>query len=109
MLSKLGFSVLRALFLAALILPSSATPTSKPLSIDVYSIPAVGHYNVMVDLALGLRHRGHNVRFVLCERTHSLYKKDGLSEIGIGLLNAGNCSIMEKEEQIMAKVIQAQV
>lgn len=65
----------------------------KPLTAHVWTIPPHGHYQTIVDIAIGLAARGHNVSFVACEQTRAAYETDGLPRRGIGFVSAGACPV----------------
>lgn len=63
------------------------------LRIHLLTIPAHGHYMTLRDVGVALKKRGHDVTFALCEGNRKLFVKDGLKDLGIRFLSAGNCSL----------------
>ena len=45
--------------------------SAKRLKIDILTIPAFGHFQTTSGIAAALYSRGHNVTFVLCDRSRS--------------------------------------
>lgn len=84
---------------------SQIHPSGPKLRIDVMTMPAYGHYMTTKDIAIALARRGHEVTFVLCDRSRPDFLKDGLAGLGIRWRSAGNCSIYDDRESVMADLI----
>jgi len=80
------------------------TSRAKRLKIDVLTIPAFGHFQTTSGIAAALYSRGHNVTFVLCDRSRSDFNRFN-NERSISFRSAGPCLKYEERGKILAELI----
>jgi len=76
-----------------------------PFSVHVLSIPAHGHYMTTKGIALGLAQAGHNVTWILCDRSRGDYDADGMAARGIAFISAGPCPVYDAREGVLARAV----
>jgi hypothetical protein len=77
---------------------------AKNLKIDVLSIPAFGHFQTTAGVAAALEARGHNVTFVLCDRSMSDFNHFNFGR-AVNFRSAGPCLKYEERGKILAELI----
>lgn len=78
--------------------------SAKRLKIDILTIPAFGHFQTTSGIAAALYSRGHNVTFVLCDRSRSDFNRFN-NERSISFRSAGPCIKYEERGKILAELI----
>lgn len=94
-------SVMHCLWAVAAALFCSCTAGHR---IHIMSIPARGHVNLLIPLALHMHSLGNDVSMVLCEQSRDLWN-EALQPHGVPMLSAGPCTVYDDKQDTMTRLI----